>query len=177
MGFYPEHREHPCSIKLPWRWGFGEFDGAEVNGFDGFAGLEIGAVGGELGEASGVREQRFAVWKSSGVRAEGFQFAGFNDADDFQWSGFGLGFFGEVPSGVVIFVALGIDEEMGFAALTIGGGGGGEDFGAGDGEEVDVTGELPALGGGDGAADAGVAAGADAEGNGLDGGAVEVGFF
>ena len=55
---------------------------------------------------------------------------------------------------MVKFVALGVDYEMYFSALTVGGCSGGEGFGAGDGEEVDVAGELPALGGGDGVAKA-----------------------
>ena len=165
------------SIQLTQGRGFGELDGAEVDGFDGFAGVEVSAVGGKLGEDGSVGEQRFAVWKSSGVRAEGFEFAGGDDADDVRRGCFGLVCFSEIPSGVVIFVALGVDEEMGFAALAFGSCSGGEDFSALDWEEVGVAGELPALGGGDGAADAGVAAGADAEGEGFDVGRVEVGFF
>ena len=60
MGFYPEYREHLCSIQLAQGWGFGELDGAEVDGFDGFARLEISAARSELGEDSGVGEQGFA---------------------------------------------------------------------------------------------------------------------
>ena len=74
-------------------------------------------------------------------------------------------------------MALGVDYEMNFSALAVGGRVGSEDFGTRDGEKVDIAGELPALGGGDGGTDAGVAAGADAEGDSLDGGAVKVSFF
>ena len=61
MGFYPEYL---CSIQLAQRWGFGELDGAEVDGFNGFARLEISAVRSELGKDGGVGEQGFAGWES-----------------------------------------------------------------------------------------------------------------
>ena len=177
MGFYSERREHLYSIQLAKGWGFGELYGAEVDGFDGFAGLEISAARSELGKDGGVGEQEVAGRESSRIGAKGFQFGSDCDGDDVEWGGLGLVVFGELPSGVVILVALGIDYEMSFSALAVGGRVGSEDFGAGDGEKVDVAGELPALGGGDGGADAGVAAGADADADSLDGGAVEVGFF
>ena len=173
MGFYPEY---PCSIKLARGRGFGELGRAEVDGFDGFAGLEISAARSELRKDGGVGEQGFAGGESSSIGAKGFQFGSGSDGDDVEWGGLGLVVFGEVPSGVVIFVALGVDDEMGFSALAVGGRVGSEDLVAGDGEKVDIAGELPALGGGDGGADAGVAAGANAEGDSLDGGRIEAGF-
>ena len=164
------------SIQLTRRWGFGELDGAEVDGFDGFAGLEISAARSELGEDGGVREQGFAGGESSSIGTIGFQFGSAGDGDDVEWGGLGLVVFGELPSGVVILVALGVDYEMDFSALAVGGRVGSEDFGAGNGEKVDISGKLPALGGGDGGADAGVAAGADADADSLDGGRIEAGF-
>ena len=176
MGFYPEYREHLCSIQLAQGWGFGELDGAEVDGFDGFAGLEISAACSELRKDGGVGEQGFAGGESIRIGTKGFQFGSDGDGDDVEWGGLGLVVFGELPSCVVKFVTLGVDYEMNFSALAVGGRVGSEDFGAGDGEKVDIAGELPALGGGDGGADAGVAAGANAEGDSLDGGRIEDGF-
>ena len=79
---YPERLEHLCSIHLAQGWGFGELDGAEVDGFDGFAGLEISAARSELGKDGGVREQGFAGGESSRIGSKGFQFGGNGDGDN-----------------------------------------------------------------------------------------------
>ncbi len=103
-------------IDLPRWWGFGEFSIAQVNGLNGFTQPEIGATCGESGKNGGVGKKRFAGGKANEVRAVRFQFGGFGDADDFERGSFGLGVVGEVPRGVVIFVALGIADEIGFTA-------------------------------------------------------------
>ena len=81
---------------------------AKVNGLDVFAGLETGARGGELGEDGSVGVKGFAGGKTVGIRAMGLKLCGFGGVNYTERSGFGLSFFGEIPSGVVIFVALGI---------------------------------------------------------------------
>ena len=60
------------------------------------------------------------------------QFGSGGDADDAERAGFLLCLIIKLPSAVKIFMALGIDDKMGFAAKVVTAGGGGKGFSAAD---------------------------------------------
>ena len=69
------------------RWSLDELNGAEVDGFDCFAGLEISTVRSKLRKDGGVGEQGFAGGESSRIGTKSFQFGSIAGRNDMEWGG------------------------------------------------------------------------------------------
>ena len=84
-------------------------------------------------------------WGTLRHPARSLQFGGGGDANDAERARFLLCLIIKLPGAVIIFMALGIDDEMGFAAKTVAAAGSRENFSAIDRAELCVAGQLPTL--------------------------------
>ena len=147
---------------------FYEFRLAEINGLNGKPGYIGISVGGQLGELYCTWVQGFTVTHAGLIRPKGFKFKRLHHTDDAQRLGFDLLRLGEIPSGVIMLMALRVDDQVRLAALALGAGGGGQNLCAADWAELHRFRKLPALRDGDGGTNTRVTAGTNAEGDDVD---------